>query len=125
MCTRMSGFYPSMQDVANELLTEFGSDWIVRRVGNTPYNPATNDLFNTIKDEVTIKAVRQNYKNAQINGESILAGDILLLVDSKALEIGLMPTDKMVNNDEVWQIINIELIKPADVVLFYKVQLRK
>lgn len=118
-------FYSEMQGVANELLTEFGDTWTLRRVNKGTYNPSTNTRTTDSTDNYSVKCVRQNYKNNQIDGENIQNGDILLLVDAYGLEITPDTTDIFINSSETWQIVNIELIKPGDTIVMYKIQVRQ
>lgn len=115
--------YDKLQQTAKNLIEKFGTDWIYRYVEKGVYDPATNTTSTNVQTDTTVKAVRMEYKNHQLDGEVVKKGDIKLIVE--AIDTLLINLDgKMIIDSEVWQIINIMKTKPATKVVYYELQLR-
>lgn len=117
--------YVKLQDTAQKILTNFGEDWVHRRVTKGTYDPANNTRTVDSTTNTTVKAARLNYKRAQVTGEVIQQGDIKLVVEAKGLSVTPTVDDKMVDGTEIWQIIDIMEINPGGTPVYYEMQLRQ
>lgn len=123
----MSDFYTELAAVATEMLAEFGTDFVLQsQAEGGEYDPVTGetasggDPINT-----PFKGVRMNptqeYAQSMSQG-TVHARDMLILMEPNAREPKL--EDAVVMGDETWQVVNIRVEKPADVPLYYLVQVR-
>lgn len=120
----MSFNYSNIQATAQRLITKFGKDWAIRRNVKGTYNPSTNTRTTTSTENHTVKAVKTEYKNYQVDGEVIKRGDFKLLVEAKGLSITPSTDDEIVDGTDIYQIINIKEIKPATITIYYEIQVR-
>ena len=117
--------YVKLQNTAQRLIGQFGTDWTHRRIVKGTYNPSTNVRTTTSTTDTTVKAARLNYKKSQVIGEVIKQGDIKLVVEAKAFSSPPTVDDEMISGSETWQIVDIIESKPATTSIYYEMQLRK
>lgn len=150
----MSEFYDDMAQTAIEMIDEFGADVILTRTAGAILDPVagTKSAGQTIS--FVYRAILKSFRNDQINGtlegrsqpggSLIKRGDRLLIVSPEAtvLESGVIPWGDMVAgvdpwgashedlnarvivNGAPWQIIDIDIKKPAERTLVYFVHIR-
>ncbi len=116
--------YSKLQNTAFKLLSKFGEDIIIRRETKTTYNPATNTDSVSTTDNYTVKGVKSNFRKSEIDGEIIQQGDFKLLLESKNLSIDPKTSDKIIYNSNIYKIIDIISVKPADTIIYYILQVR-
>jgi hypothetical protein len=122
----MSINYSKLATVAKQLITQFGTDWTIRREIKGSYNPATNTQPAQTTNNYTVKAARLEYRKYKIDGEIIQKDDFQLYVEAKDLGIFIETYDKIVDNeDNIYEIVDVKPIKPGDTVVYYELQLRK
>lgn len=117
--------YDKMADTAQRLLTRFGATWVLTKVNKGDYNPSNNTRLSDTTTDYNVKGVRREYRDSQIDGEVIKRGDILLIMEAKALSDSPTPFDKVSFNGQRWSIIKVKEINPANKAIIYQLQLRK
>lgn len=119
--------YSKSLATTQKLLTSFGQDVIVKRIITGTYDPAAGSVSNT-ETIYTAKAVLLDYKNADAgNGLSgmIQVNDKKLLVSPVGLTVAPDANDLVTIDSEVWNVVNVKIIKPASIVVLYELQIRK
>lgn len=117
--------YTRMTSTALRLITRFGKAWTVRRYTKGTYDPSNNTRTTSATTDYTVQGMLSDYQQREIDGTNILKGDKLLLVAASGLAITPTITDLLVEGSTLYKIVNIEQIKPASTVLYYKLQLRQ
>ena len=119
-------FYSDLQDTAEELISEFGKDWIIRRGldATGAYNPSSNTTTGGTSTDYTVKGIRKEYNDYQVSEGVAERGDFKVIIEAKSLTITPDTGDELVEGSAVYQIVNVDIKKPADVVLAYELQVR-
>ena len=110
--------YLNMQETANRLITNFGANSVLRKVSNsgTAYAPTLSEV------DYDIKAVVTDYSKSDIDGTHILRSDKRILVKVGSLEILPEVNDKIVIDSKEYKIMDINEIKPANIVIYWEIQ---
>ena len=116
----MAKFYLRARSTTLKLLNKYGIEFAVKRKDGISVDGSGKEHI-TKGGEFNAIGVRQDYKPEEING-LIQAGDIrIVFAPDKVIQIGdLVDIDGM-----NYRVIQPNPVKPADVVLCYKAQLRK
>lgn len=114
-------FYDDMQDVAAELLTEFGQTLTFKRITKT-FNKITGKNTTATTATSTVVGVEVPINNRLIDGTRIQAGDRQLVI---AATYAPVMSDTVSLSGEYWSIVEIQPIQPADTVIAYRLQVRK
>lgn len=117
--------YNALAQTAKRLIANNGRDVVLVRFVAGDYDPETNTFSNASAAETTIKGVRLNYNRSQIDNEIIKQGDIKMFVEAVGLSTPPAVDDKIKIDSEIWDIKNIKPLQPADVAVFYELQLRQ
>jgi len=112
--------YARMQKRVKNLLEKYGIEFAVKRKDVISVDDSGKEHI-TKGSEFNTAGVRQDYKPEEING-LIQAGDVrIVFAPDKVIQIG-----DLVDIDGVsYRVIQPNPVKPADIVLCYKAQLRK
>ena len=123
-------FYGDMAATSAELLTEFGQ--AVTLTESTPgaYNTATGEPAAPDVTNQSAVGVVRDYSSRSIDGTLIQVGDRLLIVGPKTTAGAVLaePTVESgvtLADETVWTVKRVETVKPAGVVLAYRLQLRR
>jgi len=119
------GFYEEMQDVAAELLTEFGVTAILTKAGSTVSDPdeAWNNSAQTTPTTEAITAAvvpvsdLNDVKFLSGLGAYSKAGNIL--VAAKDMTNDILPGDFVTHDGDKWKIVKAVPIKPATITVMY------
>jgi ethanolamine utilization microcompartment shell protein EutS len=115
--------YIRSASTATKLITNFGRDITHVEVIEGTYNPATGGVTNTTT-ETTVKAVDFAVKgNEYINGTLVQAGDRYALLEPSIAAVDV--SDKLIIDSVTWNIIAVEKLAPANVLVMWKVFIRK
>lgn len=123
----MSEFYNDLAQEATALLKEFGTTLTLRSIaeGET-YDPITGELIpggDPIDTPFTgLKMNPTEEYSLSMNQGTVQARDMLVMMEPTVREPRM--TDSIVIDEEVWQIVNIRVEKPAEIPLYYLVQVR-
>lgn len=122
----MATFYEEMQNVAVELIDEFGLDGTLVRYSK---DGEPNDRSFQATDEFTCRAVVLNYEEKQIDGTRITVRDRNVLVSTFNVSFIITTQDRIVLPDHdgglvEYEIINAVQLRPAALTLYWSLQAR-
>jgi hypothetical protein len=125
----MSFNYSNSADTARRLLTQFGRNITHRVVTGTTYNPATETEVETVTDN-TVKAADFSVftklnggGNQYFNGVLVQQNDRFALVSP---DIALIePNHRLIIDGVIWQVMAVDKLAPAGVLVLWKVLIRK
>jgi len=114
----MSFDYQELVSEITSTLAEYGRSANLRTVtkSGTVYDPT---LANADAD---ITVVSGNYKQSLIDGTIIKQGDLQFFVQANAV---IDTGNKIVDGTDVYNVMDVQLIKPGAVALLYILQCRK
>ncbi|ELY4302229.1 hypothetical protein SMZ33_002850 [Cronobacter turicensis] len=111
--------YPRMRAAAKKLLTGNGTIWKVTRPGKMEVIAGVEHARPEIRFDAV--GVRSDYKPAEVDGTLIIGGDVrIVFTADQALLVG----DLVDIDGKPYRIVNPNPVKPADLVLCYRAQLR-
>jgi hypothetical protein len=123
-------FYAEMAETAQALMAEFGQ--VVTLTESTPgaYDTALSKPAAPDVTTQTAVGVVREYSSHSIDGTLIQAGDLLLITGPKttagaALAEPTVESGVTFADETVWTVKRVETVKPAGVVLAYRLQLRQ
>lgn len=118
-------FYGEMSATARDMLREFGKPVTVTLVTQGTYDPATSAKSHDAEIITATKGVQTSFSLRDVDGTSILATDVRLLVAASSLARKPKPGDRVVIAGETYGVVNSKAVEPGPVALLYAVQLRK
>ncbi|TGE04631.1 hypothetical protein [Hymenobacter fodinae] len=116
----MSEFYNDFVTDAQEMIAEFGRDITLLNRQLGAYDPRTHTMADAVDTSRTVKAVFTDYKDSEIDGEIIRRGDKRCLVAG-----AVSPKEIIVDGDDQYAIVTIEVVQPGDTLILSKVQVRR
>lgn len=140
----MSAFYKKMEATAKRLVKKFGQPVsIVKRHSDTGgYDEWGNEITPPQDETGTGLAVASSYKKEEINGTSIISGDIKLTFVGDMISSGMEPNwwsyffSSLNNNDDsgvgiyiewngrTYRVMSSDPVTPANINICYRLQLR-
>lgn len=107
------------------LIRDNGREVTLVKHDNTPTDANKPWRGSTGSDtEKIVIGVIGTYKASEVDGELIIRGDKQLLVDGDNA-ISLQGYDQLKDGSTTWNIVGYDEVKPADVVLLFKIQVRQ
>lgn len=104
--------YIDFQDIAKNLITSYGSLWVIKKPTKTTYNPTTNTQTTTSTDEETVSGVRSNFSRYEVDETIVKKNDFKLTIGKPNLSVD---TSCLVVKDNInYKIKSIKEIKPAN-----------
>lgn len=116
----MSFNYAPLASTAEKLIENFGEELVYKEITKGAYNPATGTSADSTV-ESNIFAVKMDYKSGEINGTTILNGDVKLLVKGNGFKID----SYFEISNEDYRIVSINELKPGDTSIITEIQVRK
>lgn len=117
-----------LADTIKRLITKHGRSVTLKKLSRTPTTSAKPWRGTGTTDDpdvtTTAFAVFIDYKNSEIDGEMIKAGDLMALVAAIS-GVDLREYNVLTDGTEEWSIMDVELIKPGTIEFLYKIQLRR
>jgi len=74
---------------------------------------------------INVHGAFTGFESKLVDGESIKNSDKLLLVSAEGISTALDDFDAVKDGSKTWKIINVETISPADVIVLYKIHVRR
>lgn len=111
--------YPRMRNTAKRLLTGNGKSWNVTRPGTIAVIGGVE--HNTPAETFTAIGVRLDYKPGEIDGTVIQNGDLRIVFTA---DVELRIGDRVDVDGISYRIEKPNSVKPADLLLCYRAQLR-
>tara|TARA_R110000803_G_scaffold30657_1_gene68998 strand:+ start:198 stop:557 length:360 start_codon:yes stop_codon:yes gene_type:complete len=114
--------YTAIRSTATSILTNFGQDATVTRIGGSTFNPTTGAYSGGSTSTVSGKGVRMNYSKSEIDGEMVQRDDAKLYfsADGGTPEID----DNVLFDSENYRVMSVITISPSDTDVMYELQLR-
>lgn len=119
----MSFDYSPLQNVALSQISDKGRDVTYTQVTAGTFDPTTNTVTGASETDTTIKAVITDFDESQIDGTIIQRKDKQVLITADVVTPKL--EDKITDGSVTYQIVNINQIAPGDIVMLYKLQVRR
>lgn len=126
-------FYTDLRDnVANELIKEFGSAMTLRVPGGDQvFDGATGFVTSQgTPTDYAVSGVRTQYKKSEINGTNVKDGDFQVILaannrtTSAALAVVPDTSMEIIDGGSTYKIVRVEPIQPGNVNVIYKLQVR-
>lgn len=121
----MAGFYEEMQEVAAELLTEFGAAGTLEKAGTVVADPTREWEFasegSPTTEAVVVAAVPVTDASDQalLDSIGVYQEARWLLVSSKNLVNSVEPNDFVTATGLKWKLVKVTPIQPASLVVMY------
>jgi hypothetical protein len=118
--------YNALAATAQRLIGKFGRGVTFVKMQPGTYNPSTNAISSASSIPYTVKGVRLDYEQDDIDGEVIKLNDLRIFLEAKGLGNIVPDTDDRVQfGTEQWTVVRAKPIIPADIPVYYELQLRK
>ncbi len=120
-------FYNDLRDgVVEELLTEFGKDYVLQQEGSAAVFDEPTGFITTpgTPTNHTVTGVLTSYNQREINGTSILATDFKLLLSPSGMTVVPDTSMKIVDGIDEFTIIHVKPLRPGGVDVLYELQVR-
>lgn len=114
-------FYDGVQEVATELLTEFGSIGQLKVVATGAYNPATGSA-STSTAATDVTACVFDYASHMIDGTRIVTGDKQAYLTAAVTP---KPGDVLAWQGVDYRVVTSKPLAPAGVLVLNELQIRK
>ncbi len=114
--------YTELASHVEKLIAKYGKTLTLRSYSAATYDPVTMTYTPGTAVDTPISAVEESYKNYEIDGTQIRAGDIRLIASSDVVPTTAM---KIVIENVEWEIVSIYNLRPSTVTLYYTIQARK
>jgi len=119
-------FYEDLRDnTVIPLLNKFGKPVEIQQKSAGVFDPVSGTYSTSTYEKLDNGiAVQTNYKNSEVDGKTIIQGDKkLIMLTNNNNEIAV--NDRIIMESITWNIMSIDEVKPADVRVLYKLQIRK
>jgi hypothetical protein len=70
-------------------------------------------------------AIFTDYEIREIDGKSVMQGDKKVIVGASVFPNGIKDFLQIIDSENAWQIIDFKTVKPANLAIIYKVQVRE
>ena len=118
----MADFYQGAVKAAQGLLKEFGTFIVLIRDVPDIHDPRTGEVIVTPDERLVTTGISRLYRKTMIDNTLIKQGDKELIL---VPDIEPSQNDRIEIDGDEWQIVGIDPVKPADIVLLYFVQIRR
>lgn len=116
----MVNFYERSFNTALKLLSKYGMEYSVLRKGKVSIVNGKEVI--TENQTFTTTGIKTNYNPIEIDGTVIQSGDIQMVFSA---DVELKINDIVIIDGEKYLIKQPNPVKPADILICYKAQLRK
>lgn len=116
----MSFNYAPLAKTATNLLAKYGRGLTFTRTSKGAYDPATGKTSDTTST-FTKNCVLFDYRDADINGQTILAGDRRAVAEAHTYQVG----DTVAIGSDTFRVISVSNNQPGDTALVSELQIRK
>ena len=116
----MARFYPRMKSMAERLLKKFGMPLSLQRI-TPPFVDDDGIEHSESTTQFSSVGVITEYKPYEIDGTTILAGDVKVIFDGS---VEIKTGDLVTVSEKTYRIISPNPVSPAGAVIVYKAQAR-
>ncbi len=118
-------FYARMAITALEQIADKGRIVTLVSQGSNSYDPAAGTFTRGTEAEQSVRAVFASYKAADVDGELIRAEDKYCLIAASSRTGEPTTEDKIKEGSTEWSVVRVDVVKPADTAILYKLQVRR
>lgn len=115
-------FYDDQAATAAALLAKYGKTFQLRRTTVGTYDPITGTTTGASTQDFPTVGIHTKITADYIATHQVEQGDKMILIDASQVP---QMTDKLVDGGAVWQVIDIDVISPADTPIAYRVRVHK
>jgi hypothetical protein len=116
--------YSAFANVANNLLTKFGSTATLTSKPAGTYDP-NNSTASVTPVTQSVTAVAFPYPAKLVDGTMVQVGDFQAFVAPSGVTTAPQAADKFTYLGVVYTVINVKVLNPAGTVILYEMQVRK
>ena len=119
-------FYLDLAQGASELIEQLGQPCVLSREGGTSvYDVNTGTTTDVANDTFTASAVKLDYETRDIDGTTILSGDVRFII---GFELNIEPRAgdafTLTRHNEKYRVVRSKPLDPGGVAVIYDVQAR-
>lgn len=115
----MNELYPELEQIARELLQEFGQLATLTQQGEPRYNDATGE-YETQNTTHQGWAAAFGYDLREINEHTIVQGDLKVYLER--INVAPKVGDTLQINSNTWRVKNVQPLSPANFAVIYVLQ---
>jgi len=116
----MSFNYTPLQQTVSELIQRYGFEASFTSYTQSAYNPISGTMGSETS-EYTAFIVTLMYTTREINNDTILAGDIKAYAEANGYNIN----DTVEIGNQIYRIVSVNPLQPAENPLYFELQLRR
>ena len=117
--------YASVAQEADSAIANAGTSLTIKRDTAGVTDPITGITTGGRITSYTATGVKLRFKNRDIDGTLVKAGDLRILLSVAGLNITPESTDTITVSGVDWKIIDVKPLEPAEIVVLYELQIRK
>lgn len=121
----MSFDYSNIAATALAQIEDKGREVTINYAGSDSYDPQTDTFTPDSATDTSVRAVFTKFNKKDVDGELIRATDKRLLIAGPSLSETPETGDTVTDGSNVYDVVNTELVQPADTVVLYMVQVRR
>ena len=112
----------------NSLLSKYGTTTrYLRKIESSGWVDSNNPSKGSVESstDYSMTSFKRLYRERQVNGTTILYGDIELFIDPNDLSVTPSLKDRIVDGTQIYKIINVRFHEVDGVPVLYMLQIRK
>jgi len=117
--------YAKLSDTALSLIDDNGRDLVLRNTSGGVYDTLTNSITGATVVDENVRGVMSGYSKMQVDNKNIKVGDKLFILPARGISGEVNQDTVIIDGSDEWYAIKVDEIRPGDVVIMYKVQVRK
>jgi hypothetical protein len=117
--------YEKLAQTALNLIRSNGSALTSRKKAAGTFDPATNEITGQSPASYSVFGIFETINKNLIDGVNIKREDKIILLSVEGLEVAIEEKDVIIESNVNWNIVNVEEVKPANKIIYYKLQVRK
>lgn len=117
--------YTALANVAIDQIADKGRSVTLKHVNSGVYDPQNDTNGSDASTTQTVKMLFTKFKSSEVDDTLIKRSDVLGLLATDSLTASPKTNDKIVDDNIIYTIIDVDTIKPGDGIILYKLQLRK
>lgn len=117
------GFYDRLAGAAARQVADKGR-WLFLRRQEHSFDPATGLATMAYRDEM-VMGLFGRFAEEQIDGTQVRRGDQRLLLAAQGLGAAPTTADAIIDGLDTWQVLHVETLRPGEVSLIHRLQVRR
>jgi putative alpha-1,2-mannosidase len=117
--------YNQLALTAEKLIQDNGKTLTLSQKSGGTFTPSTNSFSGETTTNNTIYGVFEQVDRNRIDGQNVKKEDKIILATTETASVTIQERDTIIDGSDNWQIVNVEEVKPADKVIYYRLQVRR